>query len=453
MRRRAFGLLAALAALAGCTAAPYPGGQPYAGAAPPANAGPPKPVGTRIALLLPLTGPGGRLGQAMLRAAELAMAMGPSGGQPVQLDPRDTGGTPEGATLAVQAALNNGDALILGPLTAPETAAAAPEARTAGVPMLAFTSDASRAEPGVWTLGITPVQQVRRLVAAATAENRSRFAAVLGREPLGDAMGRALAEATRQAGLPQPTIRTVAADFSDLDATVETLSGYTPPQPASPPAAPDAGTAAAPPPAPAPAAAPAPLPFDALLVDATGARAQQLGATLAKIGVAPPQVRVLGPGLWAGQATQLGALAGAWYAAPDPASRAGFVQRYVAKYGATPPPLADLAFDAASLGRVLGAQGPLTGAVLTQPDGFGGVDGFFALLPNGQVRRGLAVFQIERTGGRADRLPGADQRQRPRGVGGPDRLSACPLLMVGGTQLTAHELPAAPCRRTNIANR
>jgi hypothetical protein len=395
MRRRAFGLLAALAALAGCTAAPYPGAQPYAGASASATGAPPKPVGTRIALLLPLTGPAGRLGQAMLRAAELAMTMGPAGGQPVQLDPRDTGGTPEGATLAVQAALSNGDSLILGPLTASETAATAPEVRAAGVPMLAFTSDSSRAQPGVWTLGITPVQQVRRLVAAATAENRSRFAAVLGREPLGDALGRALANAARQAGLPAPTIRTVGADFSGLDAAVEAISGTTPPPPASPPAA--AGATAAPPPAPAPA--PAPPPFDALLVDATGARAQQLGATLAQIGVTPPQVRVLGPGLWAGQASQLGPLAGAWYAAPDPASRAGFVQRYVAKYGSAPPPLADLAFDAASLGRVLGAQGPLTSAVLTQADGFGGVDGFFALLPDGQVRRGLAVFQIERAGG------------------------------------------------------
>ncbi len=356
----------------------------------------------RIALLLPLTGPAGRLGQAMLRGAELAMAMGPPGGQPVQLDPRDTGGTPEGATLAVQAALNNGNSLILGPLTAPETAATAPEARAAGVPMLAFTSDSSRAQPGVWTLGITPVQQVRRLVAAATAENRNRFAAVLGSEPLGDALGRALAGATRDAGLPPPAIRTVGADFSGLDAAVEAISGYTAPQPPAslPAAASDSGTAPppAPPPAPTPAQTPPP-PFDALLVDVTGARAQQLGATLAKIGVAAPQVRVLGPGLWAGQAAQLGSLAGAWYAAPDPASRGGFVQRYVARYGSAPPPLADLAFDAASLGRVLGARGPLIGAVLTQPDGFGGVDGFFALQPDGQVRRGLAVFQIEPAGG------------------------------------------------------
>ena len=35
---------------------------------------------------------------------------------------------------------------------------------------------------------------------------------------------------------------------------------------------------------------------------------------------------------------------------------------------------------------------------LTQPAGFVGADGWFALLSDGQVRRALAVFAIERGG-------------------------------------------------------
>jgi branched-chain amino acid transport system substrate-binding protein len=35
---------------------------------------------------------------------------------------------------------------------------------------------------------------------------------------------------------------------------------------------------------------------------------------------------------------------------------------------------------------------------LTQGSGFIGVDGWLALLPDGQVRRALAVFDIERGG-------------------------------------------------------
>ena len=59
--------------------------------------------------------------------------------------------------------------------------------------------------------------------------------------------------------------------------------------------------------------------------------------------------------------------------------------------------MADLAFDSALIARaVAGSAGSLQ--VLTQPGGFVGTDGWFILLPDGRVRRGLAVFRIERSG-------------------------------------------------------
>jgi hypothetical protein len=160
----------------------------------------------------------------------------------------------------------------------------------------------------------------------------------------------------------------------------------------------------------------APPPFDALLVAEAGSRAAALAPLLARNDIAPPAVRVLGPGLWQADADRLGALAGAWFAAPDPAARADFVRRYAAKYGSEPPRLADLAYDAASLARVLaqesGGQGFALGT-LTRPEGFGGTDGVLALQPDGQVRRGLAVFELQRGGGA--RLVGAS----PTSLGAP----------------------------------
>jgi hypothetical protein len=47
---------------------------------------------------------------------------------------------------------------------------------------------------------------------------------------------------------------------------------------------------------------------------------------------------------------------------------------------------------------VLATQSGFSAAALTQPAGFVGADGWLALLPDGQVRRGLAVFRIERGG-------------------------------------------------------
>jgi hypothetical protein len=109
-------------------------------------------------------------------------------------------------------------------------------------------------------------------------------------------------------------------------------------------------------------------------------------------------VRILGPALWASPSSGSGQMPGAWFAAPDPAARAGLEQGYAAKYGGAPPTVADLAFDAASIARVLGANGGFSIAALTQPAGFLGADGWLALLPDGQVRRGLAVFRVERGG-------------------------------------------------------
>ena len=112
-----------------------------------------------------------------------------------------------------------------------------------------------------------------------------------------------------------------------------------------------------------------------------------------------PAVRILGPALWANPlARGTGDLVGAWYAAPDPAARVSFDAAYTAKYTTQAPGLADLAYDAAAIARVLAANGGFSATSLTRPEGFAGVDGVLGLMPDGHVRRGLAVFEIQRGG-------------------------------------------------------
>jgi ABC-type branched-subunit amino acid transport system substrate-binding protein len=92
-------------------------------------------------------------------------------------------------------------------------------------------------------------------------------------------------------------------------------------------------------------------------------------------------------------------LSGAWYAALDPASRGEFVTAYQSHYGSTPAPFADYAFDAAAVARVLAGENDFSANALTRSEGFTGVDGAMALLPDGHVRRALAVWQINSGGG------------------------------------------------------
>ena len=398
MVRQAFFLLAALA-LAGCTATvggPTLGLAPSAGGGLPGNAA---AAAGRVALLAPLTGANADRGQALEQAAQLALA---APGSPA-LDVRDTGGTPAGAAAAAQAALAGGDALILGPLTVGETAAAAGPARAAGVPVLAFTNDPAAAQPGVWTLGISPAQQVRRLVGAVSAAGKRRIAALLPPGPFGQAMAVALTQAATAAGLPPPDIRIHDGSNGGIQRTLRDLSGYADrrgPIEAKIKEARDKHTPEGRAEAAELAKTPIPPPpFDALLLADTGEKLAWAMSFLGYYDIEQPVVQIVGPALWANRTLRGGAnLNGAWYAAPDPATRAGFEADYQAKYGGPPPLLADFAYDAAAIARVLAVSGGYSVAALTRPQGFSGVDGVFALAPDGTVRRGLAVFAIHAGG-------------------------------------------------------
>lgn len=375
-----------------------PGG--YGGAPVPLAGQQPSPGQTslRVALLLPLSGAHADIGQAMQRAAQLALD---APGAPA-LDIKDTGGTPEGAAAAAQAAIAAGAGLILGPLTAPETAAVAPVARAASVAVLAFTNDPSQAQPGVWTLGITPAQQVRRLVAAAQADGKSQFAALLPESGFGHAMGDALGQVAAASSLPAPNVRYYSSGMAGINAATREVSDYANrggpidakiraaralETPEGRRQAQELQKSAIPPP-----------PFDALLLGDTGLALAEIAAVLPYYDVNRSQVQILGPALWASSASGSGQMPGGWYAAPDPSAGGSFAQAYSAKYGSPPSPIATLAFDAASIARVLAGRGGYSVGALTQQSGFEGVDGWFALQPDGHVRRALAVFAIERGG-------------------------------------------------------
>ncbi len=403
MRRRelvrAWTLLAAAAGLAGCVADAGNAGYvrpAIVDTAPPAAV--PGSPGRRVTILLPLTGPTAEVGQAMLRAAQLSLDQP---GAPT-LDARDTGGTPAGAADAAKLAIAAGTGLLLGPLTAGETASVAPLARAAGVPVLAFTSDASLAQPGIWTLGITPAQQVRRLVLAVQAEGKTRVAAVLPSNAFGDAMASGVTVAAGSAGLSAPSVLRYGNGFAALNAALKTVSDYdarrgTAEQQdpaASAPGDPDSRRR----PREARGQALSPPPIDTLLLGAAGEQLGQALPLLTFYGIGPEQVRILGPALWSRDAPRLPALSGAWYAAPDPAQRAPFEQSYAAKYNAPPRDLASLAYDAAGIARVAAGSGGFAPGTLTRPEGYTGADGLLGLQPDGQARRGLAIFEIDHGG-------------------------------------------------------
>ena len=325
-----------------------------------------EPPRNRIALLLPLSGPQASLGRAMEQAAELALFE--RGGRSIDFLPMDTRSTAPGAAAAARQAVGAGARIIVGPLTAPETSAASAPARAARIPIIAFTNDAAQSGPGVWTLGVTPAQQVRRAMGAAMSGGAQRFALAAP----DDAFGRALAAAMRQVasewGLPDPAIVLHPARASP-GAVAQDVAQR-------------GGNA-----------------VDAVLIGSTGAMARGVAAGLGPAGLNAPAPRILGHALWA-QDSSLGqepALHGAIFAAPDPRSRASFDARFEGAFGEPPPRLAGIAYDGAGIpararAPLRGPAGPNTG------EGFGGGDGPVRLQPEGQVQRGLALFAVEPSG-------------------------------------------------------
>jgi ABC-type branched-subunit amino acid transport system substrate-binding protein len=358
------------------------------------------PQGPRhLALLLPLSGPNAAVAVALQQAAQLAAS---APGSP-PLDIRDTGGDPGRAASAASAAIAAGDTLILGPLTAEETQAVAVVATPANIPVLSFSSDPGVAGPGVWVLGLTADQQMRRLVAAARGEGRQHLAALLPEGAFGDAMQTALVDAANQAGFEPPSIQRGGGDAASAEIALKSLTNYEARRgeledrikamrdSTDPASRQQAAMLAAQP--------TQPPPFDTLVLAANGEALRRLADKLADYDVIAPAVRLLGPAFWAQGAQRLHKLAGGWYAVPDKSQRDGFVVAYQAKYGAPPLPLADLAFDATLIGRSLAQENDFSAAALTKPDGFSGVDGALVLQADGHVRRALAIYQIRSQGG------------------------------------------------------
>lgn len=363
--------------------------------------GPPGIV--RIGLLLPLSGRGQAEGQALLDAA--ALALFDLGGQDLELLPRDTGGTPEGALRAAGEVLNGGAQVLLGPLFADEVSAVAPAARVRGVAVVAFSTNAKVAGEGVYILGFTPQQQVERIAAYAIEHGYRRIAVLAPDNAYGQTVVETLRAALPRLGGEFAAFGLYAPDASDAPDVVRRLADYDRRHAAllrEKAALADKDDEVS-------KQALARLetldtlgdpPFDALLFADGGERLYRVAPLLDYYDIDPAKVRLLGTGLWDDPASLAEpTLAGGWFAGAAPAAREGFERRFAAAYGERPPRLATLAYDGMLLVGALArlAPGPdFSVRVLGLPSGFVGVDGAFRFRSDGVAERSLAVLEVEK---------------------------------------------------------
>lgn len=322
-----------------------------------------------VALLLPLSGPSGTLGQAMLDAAE--MALFDLADDQLELLTRDTKGSPDGASAAAQQVLRQGAQIILGPLLGPEVGAVKPMAEAAHVPVVAFSTDATLAGQGTYLMGFLPSEEIARVTAYAHAQGHNRFAVLAPNTPYGQVVTDAVKNAVAANGATLSRAEFYDPALNGMAAAVKSFAGEG-------------------------------VDYDALFLPDGASRVKVLAPQLPYFKIDPDQVKFLGTGLW--DDSTIGtepSLDGGWYAAPAPSARAPFERRFAQLYGHAPPRLATLGYDATALAAVLARspQGPdFSDQSLTNPNGFSGLDGIFRFRPDGLVQRGLAVLQVQRGG-------------------------------------------------------
>ena len=387
----------------------------------PTDSGPaPASKGVPVAILLPLSGPRGELGKAMLDAAQLAVFE--VAGQNFILLPYDTKGTPEGAEEAAARAMGRGAKLVLGPLLADSVAKVAPQTRISDINVVAFSNSKRVAGNGVYVLGFAPDQQVDAIVDYAAGQGLVSYGVGAPSNGYGEQVVDALYQSAERRGAVVTRTAYYDPSATDFSEQIRALTDYDLrreallQQMAELEGKQDEVSLQA----------LAKLetmdtigdaPFDAVILPDSGQNLRTLAALLNFYDVEQPAVRILGLRAWdetpeiaAEQAVQ-----GAWFAAPPIEERKKFDIRFKAAFGYTPPRLASLSYDATAMAALL-AQSPsatdFSASALTDANGFRGVDGIFRLRADGIVERAYAIHEVTPDGYRTIQ-PAEDSFQIP----------------------------------------
>jgi ABC-type branched-subunit amino acid transport system substrate-binding protein len=369
-------LLGCCSLLAGCSTAMGPKELPTASLPPGTQYAQSARAPVKIALLLPLAGMDERsaLAKSMKQAAELALfeANDPS----IQLITKDDGGTPSGAKAAAEAATAEGAEIILGPLQAQSVAGAAPVARKAAVPMLAFSNDAKVAGNGVYLVSYLPEQEVDRIIQFASNRGKRRYAALIPQGPYGDVVEGAFRRAVAATRGTVSVIERYPPDANGMLVPTQRLAEEI-----------KRGEDEL-------------APVDALFLPGGREVLPQLAPQLAYSGLDFKKIQMLGTSAW--DYPSIGrddAFVGGWYPSPDPLAWRGFAERYTKTFGTSPPRLASVAYDSLNMAIQLAtnaAGARYTPEAITRPQGFSGVDGMVRLNANGLSDRGLAVLEVQK---------------------------------------------------------
>ena len=316
----------------------------------------------RVGMILPLTqnGAPNPIGVSMRNAAQLAI--NDSGSTSITLMIEDDHSSPDAAAQAAQSELGAGTQLILGPVFANDVRTASAVAKSAGRPMIAFSTDVTVAAPGVYLLSFLIQGYVDRILQYAVSSGKKSFGIMAPQNDYGNVAAQRFQEMAGNVNAQVVvTARYSTGQIATAAQQVAAVQGQ----------------------------------IDALFIPD---QADAMPALASALGSANVKTKFLGTGVWNdARVLKLPQMQGAWFSAPDNSGFDAFAQRYQAKFNSEPARLATLAYDAVTLAAALAHNGgpdPFNQAALTNISGFNGSDGVFRFRADGTNERGLAVMEI-----------------------------------------------------------
>jgi branched-chain amino acid transport system substrate-binding protein len=368
MDRRGFAVIAATVLLAGCKIIPSTPTEPVSSPTPEPTTAPSEnalPSGDdtrhRIALLVPMSGENGPVGNAIANAATMAIL--DTSATNLRITTYDTA---SGAREAARKAVSDGNKLILGPLVAENVPQVLAEARPADVAVITFSNDASLSGPDVFVMGQIPAQSVERTVDYARLNGSSNFAAIVPDGEYGKQVEAAFSTAVINAGG-----KMIATERYDRGNTSIVSAAQRLRQRGG---------------------------FDTVLI-ADGSRLTAMAANELKPG-GKGSALLLGTELLSGEAgvTRTPAMRGMLFSAISDTRFKRFSDSYKERFGEQPFRIATLGYDGILLtlrvarNWTVGRNFPVN--QLREDGGFLGLDGPFRFKRNGVIERAMEVREV-----------------------------------------------------------
>ena len=316
----------------------------------------------RVALLVPMSGNNGAVGQSIANATTMALL--DTSADNLRITTYDTSG---GAREAARRAIADGNKLILGPLMGENVGQVLAEARPADVPLISFSNDVTVAGPDVFIMGHIPEQSIARTVAYATNQRGAEnFAAIVPEGEYGRRAEAALSTAVARAGGEMMASETYARGNTSIVSAAQRLEQQ-------------GG-------------------FDTVLI-ADGPRLAAQAAGELRPGGAG-SIQIIGTELWSGESavTTAAALRGALFSAVSDSRFKRFSDSYSSRFGSQPYRISTLGYDGVLLALRV-AQDWRTGrsfpaSQLYDEGGFLGLDGPFRFDRSGVIQRAMEVREV-----------------------------------------------------------